>query len=234
MRKTENHEEEDYFGKIERRFNQLRGTPLLISPKDWALMSEWKKRGIPSIVVIEALEIGFEKAGSRKARRRPISTLSYFKHIIEDCWESFRESRIGKGEKKGEEIDHERTQEFLISLQRSLTGLSERLEGMEELSRSLKKVAEEISRILSSTAWRENELESLEERFSLWDDEVGDALLKCCNTAEMDRAGREAETEFSRMSKFMSPDSFEDIKRRYVIRKLRKKFGIPRISLFFH
>jgi len=44
----------NYFTEIEEHFQRRRGTLLLLSPLDWALMETWKDAGIPLEAVLRA------------------------------------------------------------------------------------------------------------------------------------------------------------------------------------
>ena len=232
MKKTESNENE-FFSKIEKKFNQLRGTPLLISPQDWALMEQWKKRGIPAIVIIEALEKGFENAAAGMHRRRNINSLSYFKQIVEDCWESFQKMKIGKDEKITDVSEEGRIMLYLQSLAQHLDALSKKHAAKQELSKLLRKLSSDIKDIPSCSLHSENDIELIEEKLSTAEDEIGQTLLKFSEYEEIERARREAEEEFSHMSDYVNGKHLDDMKKKFIVKKLRKKYGIPKVSLFF-
>ena len=52
-------EEENYFRMIEEHFLQKRGNPMLLSPKEWALIREWYDAEIPEEVVLRAINRAF-------------------------------------------------------------------------------------------------------------------------------------------------------------------------------
>ncbi|HVR38038.1 MAG TPA: hypothetical protein VMU84_03020 [Thermoanaerobaculia bacterium] len=85
-------ESPDYFLEIEAHFAARRGTPFILSAKDWALMSEWSEKGIPLAIVIEAIDFAFDKAEGRKT----INGLSYCKHAVKDLWKERRELLVGE------------------------------------------------------------------------------------------------------------------------------------------
>jgi hypothetical protein len=83
-----------YFVDIEGHFAQRRGTPFILSPKDWALMKKWREDGIPLPVVIEAIDTVFER-NETSGRRKVISSLSYCKHAVKEIWNDRRELYAG-------------------------------------------------------------------------------------------------------------------------------------------
>lgn len=92
--------ETDYFTDIEAHFAARRGTPFVLSAKDWALMKEWHDGGIPLPVVIEAIDAVFDK---QDAKSRKVNGLRYCRHAVKELWDERRELQIGAAEAAPEE-----------------------------------------------------------------------------------------------------------------------------------
>ena len=71
-----------------------RGTPFILSAKDWALMKKWRDEEIPLPVVLEAIDQVFEK-NETSGRRKVISSLSYCRHAVKEMWEERKELYVG-------------------------------------------------------------------------------------------------------------------------------------------
>lgn len=89
--------QEAYFQEIEAHFALRRGTPFILSAKDWALMRSWHEEGVPLPVVIEALDSVFEKNES-SGRRKAISSLSYCRHAVKELWTERKTLYVGGAE----------------------------------------------------------------------------------------------------------------------------------------
>lgn len=85
---------DDYFLEIEAHFAMRRGTPFILSAKDWILMKKWRDEGIPLPVVIEAIDTVFEKNES-SGRRKVISSLSYCRHAVKEIWNDRKDLGVG-------------------------------------------------------------------------------------------------------------------------------------------
>ena len=85
---------ETYFTEIEAHFALRRGTPFILSGKDWALMKSWHEAGIPLAIVLEAIDTAFD-ARERSGRKSPISSLSYCRHAVVDLWEERKQQLVG-------------------------------------------------------------------------------------------------------------------------------------------
>ena len=73
----------NYFTEIEEHFQRRRGTLLILSPLDWALMEIWKDAGIPLEAVLRGIDATFDK-WDRRPRKRAKSTASPFAR--RKCW----------------------------------------------------------------------------------------------------------------------------------------------------
>jgi hypothetical protein len=233
MTKIKKDNDQEFFRKIERKFSQLREGPLLISPKDWALMVEWKKQGIPAVVIIEALEKGFESAAFRGTSRKSINSLHYFKRIVEEHWHSFQKRKIGKAEKESPDPACSEIKEYLEDLSRFLEERSLTFSSETALSKILKEASQRIQLLKEKNVDAQDSIELLEEELSLIDEKIDKRLLDHVSQESIDALLRDAECELSSMGHYMKEEHYSDIKKRYLLKKLRKKYGIPRVSLFF-
>jgi hypothetical protein len=93
---------DDYFVEIEGHFAMRRGTPFVLSAKDWVLMKKWREDGVPLPVVLEAIDTVFETNES-SGRRKVISSLSYCRHAVKELWDERRELQVGSDEVLPEE-----------------------------------------------------------------------------------------------------------------------------------
>lgn len=78
-------EDQAYFRALEERLVELRGATTLLSPADWQVAAEWRRRGIPLELVSAVMG---ELASRQRARRsrRGFSSLRYFKAAVEAAW----------------------------------------------------------------------------------------------------------------------------------------------------
>jgi len=82
----------EYFTEIESHFAMRRGTPFVLSAKDWALMKGWSDEGIPLAVVIEAIDAVFNR---RDAESKKVNGLSFCKYAVKELWQERKELQIG-------------------------------------------------------------------------------------------------------------------------------------------
>ena len=92
----------NYFTEIEEHFQRRRGTLLLLSPLDWALMETWKDAGIPLEAVLRGIDATFEKWERRPSRFRKVNGLAYCSQEVLASVEETEGSRRGRGPKRAE------------------------------------------------------------------------------------------------------------------------------------
>ncbi len=88
-------DEAAYATQVEEAFIAERGTPFLVSPKDWALIRGWREGGIPVDVVVRAVRDTFEKRRAR-GQAGKISSIAYCAGSVEELWEMERRGLVGK------------------------------------------------------------------------------------------------------------------------------------------
>ena len=78
-------EEQSYWQQIEQYFVGKRGSALILSPKDWPLVSSWEEQQVPLEVVYEGIDTAFERFEEQHgtASHRTLTSLHSCKHWIE-------------------------------------------------------------------------------------------------------------------------------------------------------
>src|SRR5512143_1884387 len=98
---SETEEDREYYQAAEAAFIRRRGTPFLLSPRDFAQLKEWRALGVP----IEAIEQGIDQAFSRREERSAVgrvNSLAYCRDAVLEAWERRAETAVGRGEPSGD------------------------------------------------------------------------------------------------------------------------------------
>ena len=93
----------NYFTEIEEHFQRRRGTVLLLSPLDWALMETWKDAGIPLEAVLRGIDATFEKWERRPKRFQKVNGLAYCSQEVLASAEEMKEAAVGAAPSETEE-----------------------------------------------------------------------------------------------------------------------------------
>src|SRR6185312_8290056 len=67
----------NYFTEIEEHFQRRRGSILLLSALDWALIETWKAAGIPLEAVLRGIDSAFDRYDLRASKTKKVNSLAY-------------------------------------------------------------------------------------------------------------------------------------------------------------
>jgi hypothetical protein len=95
-----------YWEAIERYFAKKRGNALILSPKDWPLVTSWQERGIPLEVIYQGIDKAFERLEEKQKtfQRQTIRTLAYCKYDVEELWGERKEAVQAKSQFSEEDV----------------------------------------------------------------------------------------------------------------------------------
>jgi hypothetical protein len=85
----------NYFTEIEEHFQKRRGTGLLLSTLDWALIETWKDAGIPLEAVLRGIDAAFDRYEQRPSKTRKVNSLAYCSQEVLAAAEDMKEAAVG-------------------------------------------------------------------------------------------------------------------------------------------
>src|ERR1700710_2912822 len=89
----------NYFTEIEERFQQRRGSLLMLSTLDWSLIEAWREAGVPLEAVLRGIDDAFDKYDLRVhragGRLRKVNGLAWCAQSVMQATEAMREAAIG-------------------------------------------------------------------------------------------------------------------------------------------
>ncbi len=222
----------NYFTEIEDHFQRRRGTLLLLSPLDWALMETWKDAGIPLEAVLRGIDSTFEKWQRRPARFRKVNGLAYCAQEVLASAQELRESAVGaptRG-KQNAGLDQGAVVEFL----RQNAGQLQRL----QLPQSVQLLAQETAAALQRLAESLSigaplQMEELERRLTVAEEKLFAAILAATPDEALLQVRTEADRDLAPYRRNMSAAQIENLHRQYVRKRLLERYHVPRLSLFY-
>ena len=89
----------NYFTEIEERFQQRRGSLLMLSTLDWALIETWREAGVPLEAVLRGIDNAFDKYDAKALRAagrvRKVNGLAWCAQSVMEATEQAMEASIG-------------------------------------------------------------------------------------------------------------------------------------------
>lgn len=200
-----------YFQAVEAIFNALRGTPLLLTPADFAIIEGWRRDGVPLDFVRAALELAFARRRERGAKGR-VNSLRRVSPAVDQAWAEGREMAAPGEAGDAAPID------VPARLAALAAALPEGLAGRAELAARLIALA-------GNSAVVEQALASLDAELLAGAEEG----LAAGVAAEIDAA---VERTAAALATRLPPGEIERASARLRQQVLRKRLGLPILSLF--
>src|SRR5499425_2339565 len=141
----------NYFTEIEEYFWKKRGSHLLVSPLDWAIMEAWQKAGVPLEAVFKGIDRAFESyQRSRRGAGKILKSLAYCTDAVLEAAEEAAEAAAGSPPKNGRETKEpfslDDLRAYFSRNARHLTEGAERVRGTDPgLASRLIEVAQSLS-----------------------------------------------------------------------------------------
>lgn len=242
---VENNSYFNYFTEIEEHFCRRRGSVLLVSTLDWALMETWKDAGIPLEAVLRGIDAAFDKYDVRPRKTQKINGLAYCSQAVLTAAEDMKEAAVGastpgaSAESGSTGFEAANIAEYLNrnaeALQVLVTGSSarstERPTGLPEAARPVLTDAAKSLRELAVSL--PNSLEDLERRLTVMEEKLYAALLAATPDEQIVTVRAEADRELAPYRRKMSGAQIEQLHKQYVQKRLLERYGLPRLSLFY-
>lgn len=219
----------NYFSEIEETFIRRRGKNLFLSPLDWALIETWQERKIPLHIVLRGIEKVFDNYEKSK-KKRTIKGLAFCREEIEAQYEEWLESQVGKNE-TAEIIETDDSSEFSDeTIKNHLESLLTELESVKlKSSAGLKDILERVISRLQELKESFTDAETLENDLSALEKLLDDVLLENVDSQQKS----EIEKQLHSYKKQVEPDVYQQTFDLMLLKSLREKAGIPRLSLFY-
>ena len=223
----------NYFTEIEEHFQRRRGTVLILSPLDWALMEIWKDAGIPLEAALRGIDVTFEKWERRPRKTRKVNGLAFCAQEVLAAAEEMKEAEVGAplpkatrdtGPDQSTVVGYlTRNADHLQKLQ--LPGPAQAL--ARETAASLRNLAQSLSGNAAT------HMEDLERRLTVLEEKLLAALLAATPDEALYQVRAEADRDLAPYRRKMTAAQIEQLQKQYVHKRLLEQYQVPRLSLFY-
>lgn len=224
----------NYFTEIEERYQRRRGTGLLLSTLDWALIETWKDAGIPLEAVLRGIDETFDKYDRRPKKPKKINSLAYCAQEVLAAAEEMKEAAVGAARPEPREAPGLTAQEIAGFF----TTNAEKLRKIPAPA-PVRKVAEECATTLADlayglkTATGHPPLEDLERRMTVLEEKLLAALTVNAPQELLVRLRAQADREIAPYRSKMPAAQIDQLVKQFVHKQLLEQATISRLSLFY-
>jgi hypothetical protein len=226
----------NYFTEIEEYFQRRRGSLLLLSTLDWALIETWREAGVPLEAVLRGIDAAFEKYEARKAhaRVRRVNGLAYCTQEVMAAVEDMKEASIGTASAHKDEGPAPGFEPERIAAHLELC--SEEL-GAATLAEIAQPAAQEMSLRLRGLAMgvrvEQPDLEELERTLTVMEEKLFATLMTTTPEADLLTVREQAARELAPYRRRMQAVQIRQIEQQFLHKRLLEKYKLPRLSLFY-
>lgn len=226
----------NYFTEIEEHFQRRRGSILMLSTLDWALIETWKDAGIPLEAVLRGIDTTFEHYEQRPSKTRKVNGLGFCAQEVLAAAEAMKEASVGTvgASKPNKGFD---PAEIAAFLRRNAAQL-ERVLLPSTAAISPGAVADETARILKDwasgvEASSSPRLEDLERRLTVLEEKLFAVLLAAIPDEDVIAVRAQADRELNAFRSKLPAAQVEQLRKQFVHKQVLEKYGVPRMSLFY-
>ncbi len=229
----------NYFTEIEEHFQKRRGTGLLLSTLDWALIETWKDAGVPLEAVLRGIDDAFAKYEQRRSRTQRVNSLAYCAQAVLGAAEEMKEAAVGapREDKPGQTLGFEgasiaaffrRNAADIEAAPVPKSGMVVVQPIVDDVVRVLRQLADQIEG--SDGTQR---LEELERRMTILEEKLFAALLAATADDEIEAVRAVADRDLAPYRSKMAGAQIQQLQKQYVHKALLEKYRMPRLSLFY-
>ena len=230
----------EYFSEIEERFSRRRGSILLLSTLDWALIETWREAGVPLEAVLRGIDDAFDKydakAARSKSRMRKVNGLAWCAQAVMQAAEEMVEAATGTapvkvGETPSSGFEAERVARFLEENAKAVEASA-----MEQAAAETVRV-ETLRRLRELAAVMRGDtpmpLDELDRTLTVLEEKLFAALFSASSEDEIVALREQADRELAAYRARMSAVQIKQVQAQFLQKRLLEGKRLPRLSLFY-
>jgi hypothetical protein len=226
----------NYFTEIEEHFQRRRGSLLMLSTLDWALIESWREAEVPLAAVLRGIDAAFDKYDARKVRSRVrrINGLAWCAQEVMKAVEDMQEASVGASTASKESaaapgLERDRIAAHLKSCSASL-----RAAELHDLARTIAaETATRLEELGAPASTAHSNLEALERNLTVMEEKLFAALTATTPESELVALREQAERELAPYRSRMKALQIRQIEQQFLHKRLLERWNLPRLSLFY-
>jgi hypothetical protein len=225
----------NYFTEIEERFQQRRGSILLLSTLDWALIDTWREAGIPLEAVLRGIDQAFDRYDARRAksRVRKINGLAWCAQEVMTAAEDMREAAVGAAKPQADAASVGFSQDRIAAhLEEAAAQLHvAKLNGL--AAETAAETAERLVGLAQSVRASVPETEELERTLTALEEKLLNTVLATTTEEELTALREQSARELAPYRRRMQALQIRQIEQQFLHKQLLERHKLPRLSLFY-
>ncbi len=226
----------NYFTEIEEHFQRRRGSLLMLSTLDWALIESWREASVPLAAVLRGIDSAFDKYDARrtKARVRRVNGLAWCSQEVMKAVEDMQEAAVGAPAVARDSVAAPGLEQDRIAAHLKLCAAALRAAQLSDIAGQIAaETATRLDEIASQSSDEQPDLEALERNLTVMEEKLFAALT--ATTAEPDLLAMrsQAASELAPYRSRMKALHIRQIEQQFLHKRLLERWKLPRLSLFY-
>jgi hypothetical protein len=217
----------NYFTEIEQRFQQRRGSLLMLSTLDWALIETWREAGIPLEAVLRGIDEAFDKHDAKVARThkrfRKVNGLAWTAQAVMAAAEAAAEAAIGVHTARPEV-------ESGFEPARVAAWLRQNAAAVEPADHA---TADRLRELAAAVEAQPTRLEDLDRTLTVLEEKLFAAILAAAPESELVELRAQADRELAPYRSRMGALQVRQLQQQFLQKRLLEARRLPRLSLFY-
>ena len=231
----------NYFTEIEERFQKRRGSILLLSTLDWALIETWREAGIPLEAALRGIDSAFDKyeARQKRGRMRRVNGLAWCAQAVMDAAMELNEASAGTASTTAATsesgFEHERVAAHLESAAAALDAAAVAPGPCAATAARLRELAAEVRKAIQVSGQESAhvDLETLERSLTVLEDKLFASLTAAAPEELLVGLKEHAARELAPYRSRMGAVQLRQVEHQFVQKQLLVHYNLPRLSLFY-
>jgi len=228
----------NYFTEIEEHFQRRRGSLLMLSTLDWALIETWREAAVPLPAVLRGIDAAFDKHDTRKAavkaRTRRINGLAWCSQEVMKAVEDMQEAAIGASTVTKESVaapglEHDRIANHLEACAAALR----KAKLLSVAGQTASESADRLQTLATEARATQPDLEALERHLTVMEEKLFAALTATTPETDLLQMREQAARELAPYRSRMKTVQIRQIEQQFLHKRLLEKWSLPRLSLFY-
>ena len=224
----------NYFTEIEERFQQRRGSLLMLSTLDWALIETWREAGVPLEAVLRGIDNAFDKHAAQRLRAprrvRRINGLAWAAQSVMEATEAAVDAATGMTAACTKAaldtgFEPERVSAYLLQNAVAIEAAG----GDSSVAARLG----ELAATSASASLEHLDLEDLDRTLTVLEEKMVAGLLAGAPEEELTALRLQADRELAPYRGRMRAVQIKQVQAQFLHKRLLEARKLPRLSLFY-
>lgn len=236
----------EYFSEIEERFSRRRGSLLLLSTLDWALIETWREAGIPLEAVLRGIDAAFDKYEQRTTRARgrlaKVNGLAWCAQAVMQAAEEMVDAATGAPAQRAKEgiesgFENDRVAAFLKRNAEAVAAASNSSGSTRDSDLARKFLASAAERLRALAASMQSDtampLDELDRALTVLEERMVTTLRAAMTDDEAIALREQAARELAPYRAKMNAAQLKQVQAQFEQKRLLEQWKLPRLSLFY-